>query len=344
MRRLSTGLLAVLLTGTLAAGALATAGPAAGDEWDPNGAATRAGYKASVRVQLSGDAAPGGGGTMTLRIRPACWWSPASGPYTDAKAMLKWYDAITGGSPTRGMIDEYGPRSIWQDAAKLEAKGGDVSWYRAYCRDPADYATFAPGGSDVSDPAPGSVNTFVVFHYRAFGVGEPIPPPLVEPADLAAAARQVMVIPVPRVDRNPKIASAGAPTLVGLPTWFWVPNPAAVGGNSGTRTIRAQVGAVWAQVVASTGGLQLSSPAGGTTCPPSRATTAYAPGVPASQACTVQFTRASVAYPDGYPVTATTGWRADWTGSGGTGGTLAPLTRTATVQVPVAEVQNVVTR
>ena len=296
-------------------------------------------------MHLSGDAAPGGGSTRTMSVRPACWWMPASGPNTNAAKMLKWYDSITHGAPTHADIDEYGDRSIYEDAAKREKAGENLTWYRAYCRDPADYPKFTPGGgSDNLDIVPGTLQTFVVYHYRAFAVGEAIPPPLVDPAELARVAREVMVIPVPVTDRNPKIDSAGAPTLVGLPTWFWVPNPAAVGGATGTRTIRAQVGAVWAQVVARTGGLRLASPAGGTVCPPARATTAYAPGVPTSSACTVEFSRASVAYPKGYPVTASTGWQATWTGSGGTGGGLAPLARVVTAQVPVAEVQNVVTR
>lgn len=323
---------------------IALAAPARADEWDPKGAANQAGYTASVSVQLSGDAAPGGGGTATLQVHPACWWMPAGGPSADAAKMLKWYDGITGGAPTRGDVDEYGDRKIWEDAARREKAGEDLTWYRAYCRDPADYPRFAPGGSDNLDIVPGTLQTLVVYHYRAFAAGEAIPPPLVDPEELARVAREVMVIPVPAFDRNPKIRSAGAPTLVGLPTWFWVQNPASVGGPAGTRTIQAQVGDVWAQVVARTGGLRLSSPAGGTTCPPARATTAYGAGVPAAGACTVEFTRASVAYPKGYPVTASTGWQATWTGSGGTGGGLDPLARTVTAQVPVAEVQNVVTR
>lgn len=318
------------------------AGPASADEWDPTGGNAASGYTASVTVRLSGDAAPAT--SRVLRVRPACWWMPAGGPYTDAAAMLDWYDDMSGGQATGGQIDDFGPREIWVDAADQEKDGGDVSWYHAYCRDPKNYPSFAAiGGVDFVNPAPGPV-TFVTYLYRAFDVGAALPPPLVDPEDLAKAARDVMVIPVPQTDRNPKIRAAGAPTLVGLPTWFWVQNPAAVGGAAGTRTIRAEVGDVWAEVVAATSGLTLRSAAGGATCPPARATTRYGPGVNAANACTVEFSHASVAYPKGYPVTATTGWKADWTGSGGTGGVLDPLVRTVVVQVPVAEVQNVVTR
>jgi hypothetical protein len=157
-------------------------------------------------------------------------------------------------------------------------------------------------------------------------------------------AHDLMEIPAPQIDRNPKIDAPGAPTLVGLPTWFWVTNPASVGGENGTRTIRAELGAVWAQVLAKTGGLGLASPAGSTTCAPERAAVEYGRKVPESSGCTVEFSQASVRYPKGFPVTATTDWQATWTGSGGAAGALDPLQRQTTTNVPVAEVQNVVTR
>jgi hypothetical protein len=335
------GLVAVVVAVLLAAS------PVRADQLDgPGGGSTPSGYLASVQVRFSGDAAPGGGGVRTVRVAPACWWAPAPGPYTDAVAMLAWYDEVTtGGGSDHWLLGAFGPREIWAAAAEAERSGArDVSWYKATCRDPADYATFNGGAAEEFGGVPGDPATWVTYLYRPFTAGAPIPPPLVSPADLAAAARDVMVIPVPRTERNPKIRAGGAPTLVGLPTWFWVADPAAVGGANGTRTIRAEVGAVWAEVVARTAGLRLSSPAGGTLCPPARARTEYAAGVPEGQACTVAFSRASVGYPAGYPVTASTGWQATWTGSGGTGGTLDPLARVVTSQVPVAEVQNIVTR
>jgi hypothetical protein len=91
--------------------------------------------------------------------------------------------------------------------------------------------------------------------------------------------------------------------------------------------------------------LNLNSPVGSTSCGPDRARTAYADGVAENAACTVSFARASVAQGTaGWPVTASTNWQADWTGSGGTGGGLEPLARQVVTQVPVAEVQNIVTR
>jgi hypothetical protein len=175
-----------------------------------------------------------------------------------------------------------------------------------------------------------------------FATGAP-PEPQIAPADLAQVASDNMDIPDPVVDRNPKVTALTGATLVSLPTWFWVTDPTSVGGAAGTRTIRAQVDGVWAQVVASTKGLHLTSPAGGKDCGPGQALTHYALGVNESSACTLPFSRSSVGYPVGFPVDASTSWSAEWTGSGNTGGTLAALQRGSVVDVPVAEVQTLVT-
>lgn len=322
----------------------AAAGPARADQTEQ----VPSGYSVEVAVRFSGDAAPGGGGgaTRTVTVHPSCWWEPAGANYTDAELMLAWYDEVTHGLQTRGIIDQFGPRSAWKDAADAEADGDDLSWYRVNCIDPEDYKKYDRGvvDSGIIDPVTGTPIGWVDFNYRAFGAGDPVPPPLVSPAELARVAHDLMEIPEPQINRNPRINAPGAPTLVGLPTWFWVENPAAVGGADGTRTIRAELGAVWAQVVARTGGLSLASPAGSTTCAPARATREYGSTVPVGNGCTVEFAQASVRYPKGFPVTATTDWQATWTGSDGPGGALDPLQRQTTVDVPVAEVQNVVTR
>jgi hypothetical protein len=305
--------------------------------------ATPQGYTVQVDVKFTGDAAPPGG-HATVTVAPTCWWEPAAGPYTDPVAMLAWYDVVTGGVQSRGFLDEYGPRQVWVDAANRAKSGTKLAWYHVYCKNPSDYANYGLGVVENVDPIPGDPTNWVTFTYRAFRVGEAIPPPRVSPAELARVARDVMVIPLPTTNRNPKIRAAGAPTLVGLPTWFWVRDPDAVGLRAnGTRTIRAQLGAVWAQLVATTSGLKLSSPAGGTQCSPARSGTAYAKGVPESNGCTVSFDKASVGFTSGYPVTAATDWLPLWTGSDGTNGGFDQLTRSVITTVPVAEVQNIVT-
>jgi hypothetical protein len=74
------------------------------------------------------------------------------------------------------------------------------------------------------------------------------------------------------VDRNPKLKEVPGAALVGFPTWFWVTDPVAVGAPTGRRTIRAEVGGVWAQVVATTTGLRVTSLAGSAPCTPGQAT------------------------------------------------------------------------
>ncbi len=300
------------------------------------------GYSVSVRVSYSGDARPSSGGSVS--VKAACWWTPAGGQYDDAVAMLKWYDETTNSGESPGITALYGGRANWVKAAKEAKSGTPMSWYIASCTNSADLAKLNLGSTSVPDPVNGPTQVYIV--YRAYPSAQGVPAPLVDPADLARAGRDRMVIPEPATDRNPRIDAAGAPTLVDLPTWFWVRNPAAVGGAAGTRTIRAQIvgSNIWAQVVAKTGGLLISSPVGSTDCTPAQARTAYAKGAKAGGACTVTFTQASVHDQDGWPVVVATDWTATWTGSGNTGGTLDGLHREDDINVPVAEVQNVVTR
>jgi hypothetical protein len=343
MMRATTTRLWVLLAGVLCVPMMAGAAQA-GQVDDPPGYGSPGGYTVEVAISFTGEAAPGGGGTRVMRVAPICWWQPAAGPYTDAAASLAWYDVVTGGLQTRGVISEYGPRRIWEEAAAAEAAGADLSWYRAFCKNPADYDRYDAGAAEGVDPVLGDPADFVTYYYRTFAAGAAVPAPLVDPAELARVARDVMVIPVPETDRNPKIQSAGAPTLVGLPTWFWVTDPEAVGGEDGDRDITATLGEVFATVTAETQGLRLKSPAGGATCEPSKALVKYSGTASEDSACTVEFTRASVAYPNGYPLAASTNWAATWVGSGGSAGTLEGLARDFVADVPVAEVQNIVTR
>ncbi|GAA3620204.1 hypothetical protein GCM10022223_41350 [Kineosporia mesophila] len=306
------------------------------------------GYSVSVQIRLTGDAAPGGGGgtTVSVNLHPVCWWEAAAGPYQDAAAMLDWYDEVTGGVQSPGIYAQYGSRQQWEDAVAREEAGQDVAWWKAYCKDPAKYADYGLGGDEVLDPIEGDGTTGVVNLYRAFGAGEPIPAPLVTPDELAQAARDNMEIADPEIDRNPRVHNTDDATLVGLPTFFWVTDPASVGGAGGTRSIRADVvgagAAVWAEVTAKTGGLDLSWPGGSKHCDPPIAIKPFSAGMSENGACTVEFTKASTGYSGGYPVEASTNWGATWRGSGNTGGTLEGLTNTVVANIPVAEVQNIV--
>lgn len=320
---------------------------------NPGAGSTGSGYKATVDVDYSGDAAPHGGGHVRTKVAVQCWWTAAPGPNTDPVAMEKYYAdglldiTLSGlyGGRSWAMQNHGGgyvgiERSVFQeeaDGAKDKTDWGK-EWYVGVCRDGVGTDVYLDNFQgyyrDIEYNNSQLVGGGIAM--GAFPVGNP-PAPRVAPEDLALAARDAMVLPVPAVERNPKIKSADDATLVGFDTWFWVTDQDSIGGTGGTRTIRAQVGAVWAEVVATTRGLSVSSPAGSSFCTTKAATTAWSTG--ASGGCVVQFVKASVAYPKGYPVTSSVTWQADWTGSGNTGGDLDPLTRDDTVNIPVAEVQ-----
>ena len=305
------------------------------------------GYTA-VAVHFTGDGAPGGGGSAVVRMPASCWWervtyggiqqdNPASWPgWWDSQASM--YSGF--GSEVAAGYFGMGPRSMYEDAS-VSPNAATLTLYSIHCRE----SSMTCDGTLLSYAGTGPV-------YSAGGCGIPVthrffagatPQPAVEPQDLAQVARDHMVIPDPVSERNPKLNLTGGGTLVSLPTWFWVTNPDAVGASTGgTRTIRAQAGPAWAQVVARTSGMSISSPAGGTSCSPDRAVQVYSPGAADSSGCTVAFEAASVRYANGFPVDLSTSWSATWTGSGGTGGALPGLSRTVTVNVPVAESQAVV--
>ncbi len=312
----------------------------------PSAGDTGSGYQATARVKFSGDAAPNGSRVRRVTVPVICWWGPAPGSYTDPEQMLQAYDSGTlaaqtytrfAGRSWSPIVDQAHAvamsRADFLTAAEDAANGARLAWYVAQCRDSATLAEY----QDFLHQCP------LGMVFNTYPVGD-TPQPQVEPQALAQVAREYMNLALPQVERNPKVTAAGGATLVGLPTWFWVTDPVAVGAPAGERMIRAEVGTVYAEVVATTTGLHVTSPAGSTSCTPRQSVVAWRQGTPESSACTLVFTKASVGYPQGYPVQALTTWTATWTGSGNTSGTLAPLTRAVTVSVPVAEVQTIVTR
>lgn len=349
MRKLS------LLVGVVTAACLwlfgagaALAGPGTGTG---GGESTGGGYAVSVSVTFSGDAAPGGGGSTSVSVPPTCWWEPIDANIslgdppvdtTDPESVYEWYQSVLPYLRGHASAGNYAfPDSqYFLDIIAREAAGEDYTWYHATCRDGAD-EEFGARCFDV----PYEYGSRACQTYSAFQTAAGPPPPLIDPEDLAEAARDAMVIDDPQVDRNPKVAALGASTFVGLPTWFWVENAEAALGVDGTKFIRAAADGtgVWAEVTAQTDGLRISSPAGDVSCSSERATTPWAPGTPEAAGCSLGFRRASVGYASGFPVEASTAWTATWSGSDGTvGATLPGTTRQTPFNVPVAESQAIV--
>lgn len=343
------------LGGVLALAMLVPAPATARDgEGDGTGGGnTGDGYEVGVEVTLSGDGAPGGGGTIEVSLPPVCWWEPIPSNIslgepvdaTDPESVYEWYKVIypqINGSFAVGRL-AFPDEQVFLDAIAREKAGEDITWYKI-SSESEDVIPCSPHVTEVPEYVGGEA----AQTYAPFVAGEP-PEPAVDPETLAIEARELMVIDEPDVDRNPKFVNepVGA-TFVNMPTWFWVTDPEMVGGSAGTRTIRAEVvgTGVWAEVTAETGGLSVSYPGGSKECPPDVALRTWEPGAADTDACTMSFARASVGHADGYPVTASTQWDATWEGEDGEGGSvggdLDPLQRSTTVNVPVAEVQSLV--
>ena len=164
------------------------------------------------------------------------------------------------------------------------------------------------------------------------------------PGTLAQRAANELRLPTPHVGLNPRPRA-----LVNLAEWFWIP-----GRDWPTLRQRTQAGPVWAVVVARPVSTSWDPGDG------SPAVTCAGPGTPYDEHesasvqhtdCSYTYTRSSAGQPQTGPdpndrfftVTVTTSWQVTWTGAGGTGGSLPPMTRSMSFPLAVAERDVVVT-
>ncbi len=167
---------------------------------------------------------------------------------------------------------------------------------------------------------------------------------LVSPYTLALSAANRLQLPAPRSAHNPT-----GQTLTGLATWFWLP-----ASQWTVLSQRTQAGPVFAVAtarpisttwVSGDGSPPLVCPGPGTPYDPSR------PEASQSTRCSHIYTRTSADQPQTGPdpndrfftVTVTTSWSVTWTGSGGTGGALPAIQRSASFPLAVAKRQTVAT-
>lgn len=154
---------------------------------------------------------------------------------------------------------------------------------------------------------------------------------VVTPAMLAQEARNRLQLPMPEVGVSPD--DAGGPSLVNLPTWWWVTNAEPL-------SQRTQAGPVWAEVTATPYATSwIGGDGGRQDCP--GLGIAYAAGMSETQAgsCRYTYTAAS----EGFDARIQVVWRVTWVGSGGTGGQLDPMTQETSRTVPVYERHAIVT-
>jgi hypothetical protein len=320
------------------ASAVAFVNPAsAGGGLDQSGGG---GYQVSVHVTVSGaDAGKiGKGGGTSMSVQPSCWWklyNPDIGG-NDARTpegFQKFYDEsipyLTGHAAAgRLSMPDYNEVKRVTEAAKGGAK---YKWYTLECRPGVDPVKtgFTKSGGDY-------MGLQIGISFAAFLDGQ-VPPPYVAPKDLAAAlwdaAQQGLTNPA--IDRNPKVAANGGATVVNVPTWFWVTNPATSLADDGKIDLVATAGNTTVTLKASSSGVDFTSPAGTNSCTVTQAKQAYGAGKSDAGACTISFEKSNA----GWPVTASTSWSGSWTGNDGSGAALPEVYHSTTVNIPVIEVQ-----
>jgi hypothetical protein len=175
--------------------------------------------------------------------------------------------------------------------------------------------------------------------FNAVRPGEPGAPP-VTPEMLMEQGLRLLTPSAPKIVTAPPQGKSG---YVGLRQFFW-----AEPGQWHSISKKVTAGPVWAEVTAVPSKLVIQPGPG------QPALTCLGPGVPYDQAkspddqntdCTHVFTESSAGLPGSqYQVKVSMVWSANWTGSGGAGGPLAPITTTATFPLRIGEAPALVGR
>jgi hypothetical protein len=171
-----------------------------------------------------------------------------------------------------------------------------------------------------------------------------LPPVVALAGALARRATNQLPLPRPDVALNPSPRA-----LVNLPEWFWVQ-------RSSWRTLRqrTQAGPVWVIVRARPTSTTWDPGDGSVPFECAGRGVPYVKSEPAEAQhsdCTYAYSRSSANEPQSGPdpndrfftVTVTTTWSVTWTGAGGAGGALPPMTRSSSFRLAVAERDAVVT-
>jgi hypothetical protein len=164
--------------------------------------------------------------------------------------------------------------------------------------------------------------------------------PSITPEMLMEQALRELTPPKPEIVTAPPQGKIG---YVGLRQFFW-----AAPAQWRAISKKATAGPVWAEVTATPSMLTIHPGDGQATL------TCRGPGVPYDRTkspdeqnnkCTHVFTESSAGLPKSqYQVKASVIWSAEWNGSGGSGGTLAPITTSATFPLRIGEAPALVGR
>lgn len=264
--------------------------------------------------------------TVEVRVPRRCWYGP--GP-TGFEHWDYWRpDGEARKSRTK---DDFAAQGLLHEGWESHKDDREGRWYEAEC------AAHVPGDER---------NEYYLSHPGVYVEAGTPPPPVeeaVDPEVLAQIAFEHMQLPEAMIRWNPSLNGSGA-TIVNMATFIWVENAV-----SEVR-VTARVPGVSSTVTATRGVMTLEAPGADTsTC--TDAGTPYVPGM-RSSSCSIQFYRSTSNQPvkDGQTLptatlTATVAWAATWASSADPG-TYALETQdiTTTAEIPVAEVQAVVTR
>jgi hypothetical protein len=180
--------------------------------------------------------------------------------------------------------------------------------------------------------------------YTYVWLAQPPPGMAATPIQLAQRALASVTVPHPTTGRYPagRLRDGRPFALTRAYTWYWT-DPA----TFRSRTARAAVGGVWAQVTVTPTALTFTPGDGGATVSCRGPGVAWHQGDGAWAAspsgCDYRYPHSSINEPK-HEVTATYGieWNVTWVGSGGTSGTLAVPPTTSTSSFVVAEAEAVV--
>jgi hypothetical protein len=272
------------------------------------------------------EARPNAGNTGPSHYTPPpCWYQPATAAeYLDFLTTYRSTIHHTGDDTVPEIMADFKKMMEEYQKHSDETEG---SWYTITCDDWA-----APEVADwLTKP-------LWVWANPAEGI--PVPPGAIDPHELAEYARASMVLPElkPVLSPNPPLRS-----VVNLPTWAYV-------AQAEPEDMIAEVPGMEVRVLATPVAMRLSSNAptdyipGSRSCPSHGGSfgTPYRKG--AQPECAVIFRKASVDASGGFELETTVTWQITWTLNGAPGApALDPADISATSQVPVEEIQTVVT-
>lgn len=283
----------------------------------------------AVTVTQSGTTAGGGSfsrGAVVRSVPPVCWYGRGMSGYA-------YYEYWKLGGPARESktLDDFAAQGLLHQGWESHATDSTGFWYEPSCR---------------FDAPAGTLTDYLASHPAVFvPAGEPAPPQdaEVDPEVLAQIAAESMDLPQGTIRWNPSLTGSGA-TIVNAPTWVWVE------GAATTVSVTASIpSGTWARVDAALSGLEVRAPGSdGASCPD----TGTPWGAGTASTCTLTFFRSTANQPvkggQSLPtatLTAEARWTASWVSSvnPGTATALPAQTIATSAEVPVAEVQSVVT-